>query len=159
MDISYPVMRWMRTREADQAAREAPTATDFEALRESRQALLVTFRRSGEAMATPVNHGISDDGKIYFRSEPHVGKLKRIRNNPRVLVGPCTFRGKPLGPLAEGIARELNSPESERAFELIKANWGAVMQPYERGLDGAGVPEAYVEVVPAAVWASTRTIV
>jgi PPOX class probable F420-dependent enzyme len=149
MDVSYPVMRWMRTRKADRAARAAPTATDFEALREHRQALLVTFKRSGEPMATPVNHGISDDGKVYFRSEPHVGKMKRIRHNPRVLVAPCTFRGKPLGPLAEGIARELNPPDSERAFELIKANWGAVMHTYERGLDVAGVPEVYVEVAPS----------
>jgi PPOX class probable F420-dependent enzyme len=79
-------------------------------------------------MPTPINHAISDDGKLYFRSELHVGKMKRIRNNPRVLVVPWTFRGKPRGAASEGIAREL-SGEAERASELIKSNWGAVMRP------------------------------
>jgi uncharacterized protein len=76
--------------------------------------------------------------------------MKRIRSNPRVLVVPCTFRGKPRGAAAEGIARELSGAEAERASELIKSNWGAVMRPYERGLDLLGVPEVYVEVVPVA---------
>jgi len=63
---------------------------------------------------------------------------------------PRTFRGKPRGAAAEGIARELSGAEAERAFELIKSNWGAVMRPCERGLDLLGVPEVYVEVVPVA---------
>jgi hypothetical protein len=67
-----------------------------------------------------------------------------------VLVVPCTFRGKPRGAAAEGIARELSGAEAERAFEPIKSSWGAVMRPYERGLDLLGVPEVYVEVVPVA---------
>jgi uncharacterized protein len=148
MDLSYPVVKAMCSRQAVEAARRPATATDFEELRNLHQAIVVTYRRSGEPMPTPVNHAISDDGKLYFRSEPHVGKMKRIRNNPRVLVVPCTFRGKPRGPAAEGIARELSGAEAERAFELIKSNWGGVMRPYERGLDVLGVPEAYVEVVP-----------
>jgi hypothetical protein len=67
-----------------------------------------------------------------------------------VLIVPCTFRGKPRGAGAEGIARELSGAEAKRAFELIKSNWGAVMRPYERGLDLLGVPEVYVEVVAVA---------
>jgi PPOX class probable F420-dependent enzyme len=150
MDLSYPVMKAMRSPQALEAARRPATGTDFEDLRDFRQAILVTYRRSGEPMPTPINHAISDKGKLYFRSEPHVGKMKRIRNNPRVLVVPCTFRGRPRGAAAEGRARELSGADAERAFELIKSNWGAVMRPYERGLDRIGVPEAYVEVVPVA---------
>jgi uncharacterized protein len=148
MDLSYPVMKAMRSRQAVEAARQPASGMDFEELRNFRQAIVATYRRSGEPMPTPINHAISDDGKLYFRSEPHVGKMKRIRNNPRVLVVPCTFRGKPRGAAAEGIARELAGVEAERAFELIRSNWGGVMRPYERGLDLAGVPEVYVEVVP-----------
>ena len=150
MDLSYPVMKAMRSRQAVGAARQPATGMGFEELRNFRQAIVVTYRRSGEPMPTPVNHAISDDGKLYFRSEPHVGKMKRIRNNARVLVVPCTFRGKPRGAATEGIARELSGAEAERAFELIKSNWGAVMRPYERGLDLFGVSEVYVEVVPVA---------
>jgi PPOX class probable F420-dependent enzyme len=150
MDVSYPVMKAMRSQQAVEAAREPATRMDFDELRNFRQAIVVTYRRSGEPMPTPVNHAVSDDGKLYFRSEPHVGKMKRIRNNPRVLVVPCTFRGKQRGAAAEGIARELSGAEAERAFELINSNWGAVMGPCERGLDLLGVPEVYVEVVPVA---------
>jgi PPOX class probable F420-dependent enzyme len=150
MDLSYPVMKAMRSRQAVEAARQPATGMDFEELRAFRQAIVVTYRRSGEPVPTPINHAISDDGKLYFRSEPHVGKMKRIRNNPRVLVVPCTFRGKPQGAAAAGIARELSGVEAERAFELIKSNWGAVMRPYERGLDLFGVSEVYVEVLPVS---------
>jgi uncharacterized protein len=150
MDLSYPLMKAMRSRQAMEAARLPATGEDFEELRSFRQAIVVTHRRSGEPMPTPINHAISDDGRLYFRSEPHVGKMKRIRNNRRVLVVPSTFRGKPRGAAVEGIARELSRAEAKRAFELIKSNWGAVMRPYERGLDLFGVPEVYVEVVPAA---------
>jgi PPOX class probable F420-dependent enzyme len=159
MDISYPVMKAMRSRRAVEAAREPATEMDFEELRNFRQAIVVTYRRSGEPMPTPINHAVSDDGKLYFRSEPHVGKMNRIRNNPRVLVVPCTFRGKPRGAAAEGIARELSGAEAERAFELINSNWGAVMRPYERGLDLLGVPEAYVEVVPVAHVADSEPLI
>jgi uncharacterized protein len=150
MDLSYPLMKAMRSPQAVEATRRPARGMDFEELRNFRQAIVVTYRRSGEPMPTPINHAISNDGKLYFRSEPHVGKMKRIRNNPRVLVVPCTFRGKPRGAGAEGIARELSGAEAERAFELIKSNWGGVMRPYERGLDLLGVREVYVEVAPLA---------
>jgi uncharacterized protein len=150
MDLSYPLMKAMRSRQALEAGCRPATGSGFEELRNFRQAIVVSYRRSGEPMPTPINHAISDDGKLYFRSEPQMGKMKRIRNNPRVLVVPCTFRGKPRGAAAEGIARELSGAEAERASELIKSNWGAVMRPYERGLDLLGVPEVYIEVVPVA---------
>jgi uncharacterized protein len=158
MDLSYPVMKAMRSRQAAEAARRPATGTGFEGLRNFRQVIVVTYRRSGEPMPTPINHAISDDGKLYFRSEPHVGKMKRIRNDPRVLVVPCTFRGKPRGAAVKGIARELSGAAAERAFELVKANWGAVMRPYESGLDLLRVPEVYVEVVPVAQRADSEEV-
>jgi hypothetical protein len=103
MDLSYPLMKAMRSRQAVEAGHRPATGMGFEELRNA---------------------------------------------TTRVLVVPCTFRGKPRGAAAEGIARELSGAEAERAFELIKSNWGAVMSPYERGLDLLGVPEVYVEVVP-----------
>jgi PPOX class probable F420-dependent enzyme len=139
-----------RHRRAAEAARAPATARGFESLRGARQALLVTYKRSGEPVPTPVNVGLSDDGRLYFRTEPHVAKVRRIRNNPRVLVGPCSLRGKPRGPMAEGIARVLEPDESQPAAALVAANWSAAMRPGERGMDLLGVPVVYVEVVPAA---------
>jgi PPOX class probable F420-dependent enzyme len=95
MDLSYPVMKAMRSRQAAEAARQLATGVDFEELRNFRQAIVVTHRRSGAPMPTPINHAVSDDGKLYFRSEPHMGKMKRIRNNPRVGCARGLRRGGP----------------------------------------------------------------
>ena len=54
---------------------------------------LTTFRKTGQAVPTPVWFG-EDDGKLYVMSRSDSGKSKRVRNNPQVRVAPCTMRGK-----------------------------------------------------------------
>jgi PPOX class probable F420-dependent enzyme len=147
--LEYKLFDAMRHKRAFEIAEEKGTARDFEHFRGARQALIVTFKRSGEAVPTPVNFGLSDDGKIYFRSEPHVAKLRRIRNNPRVRVCPCSMRGKPTGELAEGVARILPESENERALAVIEANWRPEVKVIERGIDRVGITSAYVELAPA----------
>ncbi len=125
----------MRHRDAwSSAAGEAvPPEQRFESLRGHSYCLLTTFRRSGEPVPTPVWFGLAD-GRLYLRSEAAVGKVRRIRNNPRVRVAPCTLRGRPLGPPAEGRARVLAPNESQRAERAIAANYGLFRRLYE----GAG---------------------
>ena len=53
--------------------------------------------RVASAVATPVWFG-EDEDKIYVMTRSDSGKYKRIRNNPQVLVAPCTMRGKITGP-------------------------------------------------------------
>jgi PPOX class probable F420-dependent enzyme len=149
MDLFYPLMERGRHSKAEQAAQEPPAATDLKGLQGARQALVVTFKRSGEAVPTPVNCAISDDNKVYFRSEPQMAKVKRIESNPRVLVGPCSARGKPRGPLAEGSARVLRADESQRAYELVRGNWSPAMWPSEMAMDRLGVSVVYIEIRPA----------
>lgn len=110
--------------------------------------LLTTYRKSGDPVPTPVWFGLAN-GKLYFHSEANVGKIKRIRNNPRVRVAPCTVRGKPLGPPAEGHARILAPDEEEKADRVIAANYGLFRKVYE-SVDGLLDSEfVYVEVEPA----------
>jgi len=151
MDLAYPLMNRARHRKAAEAATAPATAIDFEDLGKGHQALLVTYKRSGEPVPTPINHALSEDGRLYFRSEPTAGKIKRIRNGQRVLIGPCNYRGKPRGPLAEGRARILSDIESDRAAELVRSNWSPTMRIAERSIDGLGVPEVYVEVIATGV--------
>jgi PPOX class probable F420-dependent enzyme len=146
MDLFYPVMERARYRRAGDAAKEQPGKWDTDALSEARQALLVTFKRSGEPVPTPVNCAVSEDGRLFFRSEPQMAKIKRIANNPRVLVGPCNVRGKPRGPLAEGLARILPVEDSDLAYSLIRKNWSPTMWPSEMAMDGLGVSVVYIEV-------------
>ncbi len=110
-------------------------------------ALLVTFRRSGEAVPTPVWFGLDGDN-VYFRSEARVGKVKRIRATPRVLLAPCDARGKPRGPAAEGTARILAPGEEERAETALQANYGLGRKLYEGVAMNLGPEGVYVEVSP-----------
>jgi uncharacterized protein len=149
MALQYRFFDRVRHRRANEAAGQHGTAQDFEALRGARQCVVVSFMRSGEPVPTAVNFGLSDDGKLYFRSEPHTAKIKRIRRNPHVRVWPSNMRGKPLGPAAEGRARILSESESEHAYRVLSSNWRADMRVLERGLDRVDLPAVYVEVVPA----------
>ena len=88
---------------------------------------LTTFRKSGEAVATPLWFALVD-GRLYATTPPDSGKMKRIRNNPRVLLAPANFRGKPLGESVEGIGRILGDGEAPE-----RAN-AAFREKYRRGL-------------------------
>jgi PPOX class probable F420-dependent enzyme len=131
-----------------EAWRTEASAQGFDALAGHKYCLLITFRRSGEPVPTPVWFGL-DDGKVYFRSEAEVGKIKRIRNEPRALVGPCNFRGRPLGPMAVGRARVLPSDGADRAEAALQANYGLGRRLYEGSGERLGLETVYVEVAPA----------
>ena len=82
------------------------TADTFDALISEEYALLVTFRRSGEPVPTPMWFGLRD-GCVYVESLADAGKVKRLRQDQRVRVAPCSLRGKPKGPFTEGVGRLL----------------------------------------------------
>jgi PPOX class probable F420-dependent enzyme len=77
---------------------------------------LITFRKSGTAVPTPVWFAEADR-KIYVMTRSDSGKYKRIRNNPEVRIAPCNIRGKITGP-----------EFSARARVLPAENWGAARQ-------------------------------
>lgn len=120
---------------------------DFEGLRGHKYCLLVTFRRSGESVPTPIWFGLAD-GKVYMHSEANVGKVKRIRNDPRVLVGPCTVRGRPLGPMIEGSARIVPGEEEAHAEAVLQGSYGLGRRMYEGMSAPFGVETLYLEVSP-----------
>jgi len=123
------------------------SATGFGHLAGHKHCLLVTFRRSGEAVPTPVWFGI-DAGRVYARSEARVGKVKRVRATPRVLVAPCDSRGKPLGAAAEGTARILPPEQEDAAERAIQANFGLGRRVYEGVAMNVGPEGVYLEVTP-----------
>jgi len=140
----------MRHRDAWSSARAqpAPAGEGFSSLSGRKYCLLTAFRRSGDPVPTPVWFGLAD-GTLYFSSEADVGKIKRIRNEPRVLLAPCTLRGKPLGPPAVGRARVLGAQEGEPAERAIAANYGLFRRLYERAGSQLGVDLLYVAISPA----------
>ena len=59
---------------------------------------LTTFRRSGEPVSTPVWVG-RDGGSLVVLTPADSGKVKRLRNDPRVELRPC---GR-FGEVADGV--------------------------------------------------------
>jgi len=137
----YDAVRSGQARDAE------PSVSGFDHLAGHKYALLVTYKRSGEAVPTPVWFGVASDGRLYARTGKLAAKAKRIRNDPRVRVAPCSVRGKPLGPYAEGRARILDPSHEDHAEQTLQSNYGLGRKVYE---GSAGSMEAfYIEVVAA----------
>src|SRR5689334_1748909 len=102
---------------------QAPFGEPFAYLYLYEFALLTTFRKNGEAMPTTMwfDH---DLGKLYMITSDTVGKIKRIRNNGRVLVAPCDVRSKVLGEQIEAYARELPPAQHEYANAVLASKYG-----------------------------------
>jgi uncharacterized protein len=148
VDLNYRILERMRDGRAREVAGRPGKATDLAGLRGARQCLVVTFRRSGEPVPTPVNFGLSG-GHLYFRSEPRTAKVKRIRREPHVRVCPCDLRGRPTGAMVECRARVLSGEAARRADAALAGNWTPVMKAMERGLDRLPIELVYVEVEPS----------
>jgi hypothetical protein len=147
MSVLDRIYDGMRHRDAFAAAREQPTVQGFDALRGQKYCLLVSFRRSGEPVPTPVWFGLDEAGRLYVQTDAGAAKVKRIRADARVRVAPATARGKPTGPLAGGTARVLEAGDGSRAERALEANYGAGRRLYERLIAG-GTPSVYLEVTP-----------
>lgn len=83
---------------------DAPTVS-LDSLADEHFVSLTTFRKSGEAVSTPV--WIARDGDALLVTTPDgTGKVKRLRNNPRVEIRPCNRMGKVKddAPVAVGVA-------------------------------------------------------
>ena len=79
---------------------------------------LTTFRESGEAVSTPVWFAIAGD-RIYVGTDPKSGKMKRIRDNPRVVLRTSDPWGRTRGESVEGIARPIEGEAPEIAWRAL----------------------------------------
>ncbi|MGP3982226.1 PPOX class F420-dependent oxidoreductase [Streptomyces sp. KR80] len=86
---------------------------------------LVTYRRNGAAVATPV-WAVSDGSELFVWTRTDSGKIKRIRNNGRVTVTACDVRGRiaPGAPSAEGEAKLLDADGLRRVRKLLTRKYG-----------------------------------
>jgi uncharacterized protein len=91
---------------------------------------LTTFRKTGQAVTTPVWFAISL-GTIYVETHADAGKLKRLRRTARVTLAPCTYSGKVTGSVSEGNARILTEPEvSSAAAAALSKKYGLMRSLY-----------------------------
>lgn len=109
---------------------------------------LATFRRSGNAVRTPVWLAPSGTAHYVF-SAGNAGKVKRLKNSNRAEVAVCDVRGKVLGEWYPATARLVTEPEEiEQALAALRRKYGVQMWLADVGsrLTGKFDKRAYIRV-------------
>ncbi|MHB9756578.1 PPOX class F420-dependent oxidoreductase [Streptomyces sp. BYX5S] len=94
------------------------------ALRRARYVSLITYRKNGTPVATPVWHAVDGD-RLYVRSAAAAWKVKRLRRDPRAEVVVCDLRGRvaPGAARAEGQGRVLDEEGTKKAGALLRKKY------------------------------------
>ncbi|MET9653962.1 MULTISPECIES: PPOX class F420-dependent oxidoreductase [unclassified Streptomyces] len=97
-----------------------------EELRRGRYVSLTTFRKNGTGVATPVWYAVEGE-VLYAWTRSDSWKVKRLRNDPRIVAQVCDLRGNVAEGAArvEGTARLLEGDELRRVRKLLarKYTW------------------------------------
>lgn len=95
-------------------------------LADEKYLLLVTYRRNGTAVPSPVWAIPLDSGKIGFWTSSGSGKAKRLAHTARVTVQPCDGRGKVKAGSQQtsGTATLVTGAELETIRQGIVAKYG-----------------------------------
>ena len=95
------------------------------AISDEKYVLLTTFRKSGDAVSSPVWIAPLADGGAGFTTEPDVGKVKRIRHTPRVTLQPCSATGKvkPGAEIVEATAAVMLGADAEPIQKAIRRKY------------------------------------
>jgi PPOX class probable F420-dependent enzyme len=89
----------------------------------SHYVLLSTYRSNGAEVRSPV-WVAEESGRLLVWTETDSFKVKRIRQNPSVMVQPCTFRGIPKGAAVRGHAELLDDAGTARVRTLLARKYG-----------------------------------
>ena len=84
---------------------------------------LETYRKNGNSVITPVWFVI-EDKNFFVITRSETGKVKRIRNNPKIRICQCNFRGKVKGKWLDGIASLKDPSEHPRIIKLRDKKYG-----------------------------------
>src|SRR5260370_38489118 len=91
---------------------------------------LETFKKNGDGVKTPVWFAPdpsasldSSAAKIYAYTIGVSGKVKRVRNNPRVKMAPCDMRGQLLGEWVETRAAIIRGEDTAPGIQLLNKEY------------------------------------
>ena len=122
------------------------TQETFSSLATYQFILLKTFRKNGEAVPTPVWFAY-EDGALYVMTVANTGKVKRIRNNGRVLLAPCSRTGEVLGGEVAGQASILPTSEHQHATQLLAKKYGLLYRIFMFVGNLRKSERAYIKIV------------
>jgi uncharacterized protein len=148
----------LAARTAPRGAREivhASAAGTIAEIRVHKRTLLVTYKRDGHPVPTPV-WAAEAGGLLYVRSERTAGKIKRLSRDSRVLVAPCTMRGRPLGLPLRARARVLSRAEEPVAERTLAGRYGLGRALFEWTMDVLRIDMCYLEIA-ADSWGEEPT--
>jgi PPOX class probable F420-dependent enzyme len=105
-------------------------SNEFAAFNGHKYLSLETYKKTGEAVRTPVWFAPdpaasldSSAAKIFIYTIGDTGKVKRMRNNPRVKIAPCDMRGNILGPWVYARAEFVTGEEAARGMRLLNKKY------------------------------------
>jgi hypothetical protein len=94
----------------------------------SRYISLVTFRRDGSSVATPVWYA-AIGSKLYVFTDGTSYKVARLRRDQRIRVAQCGVGGTVTGPWHDGAGRIVTDAGLEsRAYRALHAKYGWQMR-------------------------------
>ena len=124
-------MEWWRVA-ADPAKTLDMAQPSFQDLAKERYVSLVTFRRNGNGVPTPIWIA-PDDGKLYAVTDGTSAKMKRLRVTGRVRIAACDARGKVKGEWVDAharrvddlavVARAMAALERKYGWQVALLNW------------------------------------
>ena len=109
---------------------------------------LENYRRNGVGVRTPIWFAVIDH-RLWMMTGGDTGKVKRLRNNPRVRVAPSDVRGIVHGSWRDGTARIAADPREiaeARAMLRAKYGWQATLLDVVSRLSGRIRRRVWLEV-------------
>jgi PPOX class probable F420-dependent enzyme len=122
--------------------------TPFPQLHKQQFMNLTTYRKTGQPVVTTVWFAQVDD-RLYGTSQPQTGKIKRMRNNPQVLVAPSNYTGKELSAAIFGLARILPPSEAKVARQALNKKYGIQIKFLNFYVKIRHIQEIFWEITPA----------
>ncbi len=95
-----------------------------DALATSKYLRLVTYRRDGSPVSTPIWF-VLDSPDLLAWTGARTGKVRRIRANPQARMATCTFRGRPTSTERTATVQLLDpTTDGDRIEQLLLRKYG-----------------------------------
>jgi PPOX class probable F420-dependent enzyme len=132
------------------SATEAQTKPHFALLDDHQYLNLTTYRKNGTDVTRPVWFA-ADGDTLYLISVEDSGKVKHIRNNPDVIVGPCDARGNPLSDetaLGRATVYAKGDPTADKANRVLNGKYGLIKRLFGLNFLLRQATVVWIEIVP-----------
>jgi uncharacterized protein len=124
---------------------------------------VTSFKRDGSGVATPVWFVI-ENGRLLIHTDPQSFKAKRIRQNPAVMIAPCSGSGRLRGEPVPAKAEFLPQSEMDHVGHLLERKYRIdriLILPLYRAVQRlrgapAGTTNVAIAITPTAAASNQR---